>query len=129
MEISLTGGQVERLANIARSALPNESCAFLLGKNDKVVEILPMRNNDESQVSFSVEPQEVLWAYDLAESKMLHVIGIFHSHPAKPSPSRTDLKFMEINPVVWLIYSSTERRFSAYVYDSEVKDVAIKITV
>lgn len=129
MEISLTGGQVERLANIARSALPNESCAFLLGKNDKVVEILPMRNNDESQVSFSVEPQEVLRAYDLAESKMLHVIGIFHSHPAKPSPSRTDLKFMEINPVVWLIYSSTERRFSAYVYDGEVKDVAIKITV
>jgi len=129
MEISLTGGQVERLANIARSALPNESCAFLLGKNDKVVEILPMRNNDESQVSFSIEPQEVLRAYDLAESKMLHVIGIFHSHPAKPSPSRTDLKFMEINPVVWLIYSSTERRFSAYVYDSEVKNVAIKITV
>lgn len=129
MEISLTAGQVERLANIARSALPNESCAFLLGKNDKVVEILPMRNNDESQVSFSIEPQEVLRAYDLAESKMLHVIGIFHSHPAKPSPSITDLKFMEINPVVWLIYSSTERRFSAYVYDSEVKDVAIKITV
>ena len=129
MEISLTGGQVERLANLARSALPNESCAFLLGKNDKVVEILPMRNNDESQVSFSIEPQEVLRAYDLAESKMLHVIGIFHSHPAKPSPSRTDLKFMEINPVVWLIYSSTERRFSAYVYDSEVKNVAIKITV
>jgi len=128
MEISLTGGQVERLTNIARSALPNESCAFLLGKNDKVVEILPMRNNDESQVSFSIEPQEVLRAYDLAESKMLCVIGIFHSHPAKPSPSRTDLKFMEINPVVWLIYSSTERRFNAYVYDSEVKDVAIKIT-
>ena len=128
MEISLTAGQIGELSTLAKSSLPNESCAFLLGKNDNVVEILPMRNSDESTFSFSIEPQEVLRAYDLAESKKLHVIGIFHSHPAKPAPSSTDKRFMEINPVVWLIYSTTEQRFKAFVYGSDIMEVAVKIT-
>lgn len=128
MEISLTAGQIERLASLAKDVLPNESCAFLLGRNDRVVEILPMRNADESAVTFSIEPQELLRAYDLAEGKKLQVIGIFHSHPARPAPSSTDRKFMEINPVVWLIYSTTEQKFKAYIYDSDVREVAVKIT-
>ena len=128
MEISLTAAQVEELTNIAKEALPNESCAFLLGSGDKVVEIIAMRNADESQVSFSIEPQQVLHAYKLAESKKLQVIGIFHSHPARPAPSGTDKKFMEINPVVWLIYSTTEHRFKAYVYDSAVREVELRFT-
>ena len=128
MHISLTAGQIEQLANIAKGALPNESCAFLLGKDDRVSEILTMRNADESKISFSIEPQELLRAYDLAESKKLQVIGIFHSHPARPVPSGTDRKFMEINPVVWLIYSTTEHNFKAYVYENDVVEVAVKIT-
>lgn len=128
MEISLTARQVEELINIAKGALPNESCAFLLGRSDRVIEIMPMRNAEESEVSFSIEPQQVLHAYELAESKKLQVIGIFHSHPARPAPSGTDRKFMEINPVVWLIYSTTENRLKAYVYDIDVREVALKIT-
>jgi len=128
MEISLAPTQIEQLARLARSSLPNESCAFLLGKNDRVVEILPMQNADQSAISFSIEPEEVLRAYDIAETKKLQVIGIFHSHPARPAPSNTDKKFMEINPVVWLIYSTTEQEFKAYVYDSDVREVAVKIT-
>ncbi|HEV8404661.1 MAG TPA: M67 family metallopeptidase [Nitrososphaera sp.] len=128
MEISLATGQVEQLTSLARDSLPNESCAFLLGRNDVVLEILPMQNADQSAMSFSIEPQEVLRAYDFAESKKLFVIGIFHSHPVNPTPSSTDRKFMEINPVVWLIYSTTEQKFKAYVYDSDVKEVAVRIT-
>ncbi|HEX7033662.1 MAG TPA: M67 family metallopeptidase [Nitrososphaera sp.] len=131
--ISLTAGQVEEITKIARDAFPNESCAFLLGENDvttttvKVAEILPMQNADKSQVSFSIEPQEVLSAYALAEKKKLQVIGIFHSHPGRPEPSSTDKKFMEINPVVWLIYSTTEHRLKAYIYDSDVREVVVKV--
>ena len=128
MEISLAPTQIEQLTRLARSSLPNESCAFLLGKKDRVVEILAMQNADQSAISFSIEPQDVLRAYDVAESKKLQVIGIFHSHPARPAPSNTDKKFMEINLVVWLIYSTTEQKFKAYVYDSDVREVAVKIT-
>jgi proteasome lid subunit RPN8/RPN11 len=126
--ISLTAGQIEELVSIAKDVLPDESCALLLGENNAVVEILPMRNVDESPVTFSIESTELVDAYNLAESKGLQVIAIFHSHPAQPSPSSTDIKFMEINPVVWLIYSTTERQLKAYVYDDYVKEVTIKIT-
>jgi [CysO sulfur-carrier protein]-S-L-cysteine hydrolase len=125
--IALTAAQLAQLASLAKNSLPSESCAFLLGKGDRVVEVLPMQNADESAVTFSIEPSELLQAYDLAESKKLQVIGIFHSHPAKPAPSSTDKKFMEINPVVWLIYSTTEGQFKAYLYDDTVKEVAVKI--
>jgi proteasome lid subunit RPN8/RPN11 len=101
---------------------------LLLGENDAVAEILPMRNVDESPLTFSIESTELVDAYNLAESKGLQVIAIFHSHPAQPSPSSTDIKFMEINPVVWLIYSTTEWQLKAYVYDEYVKEVTIKIT-
>jgi proteasome lid subunit RPN8/RPN11 len=56
------------------------------------------------------------------------VIGIFHSHPAKPAPSSTDIKFMEINPVAWLIYSITEHKLKAFVYDGGVQEVTLKVT-
>ncbi|HVD20468.1 MAG TPA: M67 family metallopeptidase [Nitrososphaera sp.] len=126
--ISLTAGQTAELVSIAKDAFPDESCALLLGENNAVVEILPMRNIDESPVTFSMESTELMDAYNLAESKGLQVIAIFHSHPAQPSPSSSDIKFMEINHVVWLIYSTTEWRLKAYVYDDYVKEVTIKIS-
>jgi [CysO sulfur-carrier protein]-S-L-cysteine hydrolase len=126
--ISLTQLQIDELVRVANVVLPDESCALLLGQNDRVLEILPMRNADESSITFSIDPDELLRAYDVAESKGLEVIAVFHSHPSRPSPSSTDRKFMEINPVVWLIYSTTEHTLKAYVYRRDVEDVAIKIT-
>ena len=38
----------------------------------------------------------------------IEVIGIFHSHPNSDAfPSKTDKKFMQSNPVVWIIYSES----------------------
>jgi [CysO sulfur-carrier protein]-S-L-cysteine hydrolase len=126
--ILLTSGQIDELTRIAKDMLPDESCALLLGENNEVVKILPMRNADESPVTFSIEPTELLHAYDLAQSGGLDIIAIFHSHPGKPSPSGTDRKFMEINPVTWLIFSTTEWQLKAYIYDDDVKQVPIRIT-
>ena len=128
--IFLTAAQLTKLVEVAKDALPNESCAFLLGHNYKVVEILPMRNIDESSITFSIEPAELIQAYNLAESKGMQVIAIFHSHPAKAWPSSTDIKFMEINPVVWVIYSTTESQLKGFVYDEDesIKEIDIRIT-
>lgn len=127
--ISLTAAHIRRLIGIAKEALPNESCAFLLGHNYEVAEILPMRNTDESPVTFSVEPAELIQVYNLAESKGMQVIAIFHSHPAKAWPSSTDIKFMEINPVVWVIYSTTESQLKGFIYDDDelIKEIDIRI--
>lgn len=130
LKIVLTSEQFTRLAKYAKEALPNESCAFLIGSSNEstVTEILFMKNVDSSPYSFSIEPSELLDAYDKAEKKGLDVIGIFHSHPGKPSPSTTDMKYMEINPVIWLIYSTTEARFEAYLSERDVIKCDVIIT-
>jgi proteasome lid subunit RPN8/RPN11 len=127
--IFLTAAQLTKLLEVAKDALPNESCAFLLGHNDRVAKILPMRNIDESPVTFSIEPTDLIYAYNLAESKGMDVIAIFHSHPAKAWPSTTDMKFMEINPVIWVIYSTTQNQLKAFVYDDDdfIKEIDIRI--
>ena len=127
--IFLSAAHIRRLIGIAKEALPNESCAFLLGHNYEVAEILPMRNIDESPITFSIEPAELIQAYNLAESKGMQVIAIFHSHPAKAWPSSTDIKFMEVNPVVWVIYSTTESQLKGFIYDDDelIKEIDIRI--
>jgi proteasome lid subunit RPN8/RPN11 len=92
-----------------------------------VTDIFPLKNAELSPYSFRVEPSELIEAYETAERKGLQVIGIFHSHPGKPSPSSTDLKYMEINPVVWLIYSSTDKKFDAYIFDGEARKVQVLV--
>jgi proteasome lid subunit RPN8/RPN11 len=128
--VTLTPLQIEELIKIAKDALPNECCAFLLGEHNddgKVAIILRMRNIDESPVSFSIDPAELLNAYILADTKGMEITAIFHSHPAKASPSSTDMKYMQINPVAWVIYSTTENEIRAFIYENEdIKEIGIK---
>jgi proteasome lid subunit RPN8/RPN11 len=130
--ISLTAKQVKELVKIAKDAFPNECCAFLLGDSndcEKVETIIPMQNIDKSPVSFSIDPAELLNAYNLAFSKGMEVCAIFHSHPTKASPSSIDIKYMQINPVIWLIYSTTEYEIRAFVYEDDdiIREIAINI--
>ena len=65
-------------------------------------------------------------AYQTAENKGLDIIGIFHSHPNSIAvPSETDKKFMQSNPVTWVIYSGIERNFHAFILESKVKEIEI----
>lgn len=127
MHITIKARQLAELEDLAKQSLPNESCALLLGKETNVVEVLPVANAGLSEVSFSIPSEELITAYKLAESKNLEVIGIFHSHPSSPAPSRTDEKYMEINPVVWLIYSTTQNRFGAWIFDDRVREVKMDV--
>jgi [CysO sulfur-carrier protein]-S-L-cysteine hydrolase len=122
----LTQFQLERLASLARDSLPNESCALLLGNNTnkeneiQVKETLSMKNSDASPTTrFRIDSQELINGYLRAEKMGLNVVGIFHSHPAQPIPSSTDKIFMEINPVVWLIYSTLTNESRAYIFEQE----------
>ena len=127
--------QVERLACLARDSLPNESCALLLGnytnkENEiQVIETLPMKNSDALPTTrFRIDSQELINGYLRAEKMGLNVVGIFHSHPAPPIPSSTDKIFMEINPVVWLIYSTLTNESRAYIYEQKkVREVRLRV--
>jgi len=130
LSITLTQNQLAQLEKHARESLPNESCAFLLGSCTEQVaisEVMVVKNAQADRVSFSVPADELLKAYKTAEEKKLQVVGIFHSHPARPEPSSTDARFMEINPVVWVIYSTTENRFAAWILEDSMRPVEIVV--
>jgi [CysO sulfur-carrier protein]-S-L-cysteine hydrolase len=128
----LTQLQLERLASLARNSLPNESCALLLGNNTKeneikVIDTLSMKNSDASPMKFRIESQELINGYLTAKKRNLNVVGIFHSHPAPAVPSSKDKIFMEINPVVWLIYSTLTNQYRAYIFEHSVREVQLRV--
>ena len=131
----LTQFQIERLSSLAKDSLPNESCALLLGNNTnkeneiQVIETLSMKNSDASPTTrFRIDSQELINGYLRAENMGLNVIGIFHSHPAPPFPSSTDKIFMEINPIVWLIYSTLTNESKAYIFEQKkIREVRLSV--
>ena len=71
--------------------------------------------------SFSIDPEiqySLLMDADIRGESM---VGIFHSHPAPPRPSQSDMKNMQLNPVVWLIASNTTGEWVTRAYILENK--------
>ena len=131
LELVLTKKQKEILVNHAQSNFPNESCALLFGTEESeictVKDIFLAKNTDDSPINFTISNEELLQGYQEAEQKKLGVIGIFHSHPhSEAIPSLTDKKFMGINPVIWVI-SNKHDEFMAYILESSVIQVPVKI--
>ncbi len=130
MKLVLTEEQRDFLFKEAMDKKPNESCALLFGntENDKLVvrDVFLAKNIDESPINFTISNQQLILGYKEAEEKKLEVIGIFHSHPdSEPYPSETDKKFMEINPVPWVIFSNITQSFKAYMFESKVIEIPI----
>lgn len=123
--ILLLHDHIDILAKHAKDVSPNESCAILFGKIEKdhfrVKDIFLTKNVENSPVNFTISNDELIKGYQEAEKRKLDIVGIFHSHPASEAyPSVTDQKFMEINPVPWVIFSNKNKQFKAYVFDSKV---------
>lgn len=132
MEISFTKKQKEILINHAQSNFPNESCALLFGTDDSgictVKDVFLAENIEKSPINFIISNEELLLGYKEAEQKKLDVIGIFHSHPhSEAIPSLTDKEFMVGNPVIWVIFSNKHNEFKAYILESNVVQVSLKI--
>jgi len=132
LQIVFSQDQIDILVTHARNNIPNESCAVLFGKikNDHftVKDIFLTKNTQESPVNFTISNEELIKVYEEAEKSQLDVIGIFHSHPDSSAyPSLTDQKYMEINPVPWIIFSNKNEEIKAYVFDSKIISVDVAI--
>ena len=130
--IVLTQKEKDKLVAHAIKQQPSESCAMLLGKKVgdtwNVKEVFLTQNIDNSQTSFTISPEELLKRYQLAEKMNQELVGIFHSHPNSDAiPSSTDKKFMENNPVPWIIFSGANNNLKAYLLDSNIIEIPIKI--
>jgi len=126
----LTEAQRQLLSRESTSNSPNEACALLFGKkeNDKLIvrDVFLSKNVEESPVNFTISNEQLILGYKEAEEKGLDVIGIFHSHTnSEPYPSVTDKKFMEINPVAWVIFSVITKSFKAFMFESKIIEIPI----
>jgi [CysO sulfur-carrier protein]-S-L-cysteine hydrolase len=129
--VILNSIQYNNLVALAKNTLPNESCAILVGKTSEkdvyIINSISMGNSDLSRITFSIDPQQLIEIYQTVEKQNMHVVGIFHSHPAEPMPSSIDKKFMEINPVVWIIYSTITHESRAYIFEEKLVEVQMHI--
>ena len=125
-KIILSQSDKKILSEYSENQKPNESCALLFGKDNKVSELFLTKNIEESPVNFTISNKQLIEGYKIAEEKKVEVIGIFHSHPNSDAfPSNTDKKFMQSNPVAWVIYSGINKNFKAYFLESEIKEIPI----
>ena len=130
--IVLTQKEKNELVTHAIEQQPSESCAMLLGEKIdgawNVKEVFLTENIDKSQTNFTISPEELLKGYQLAEKMHLELVGVFHSHPNSDAiPSSTDKKFMQNNPVPWIIFSGVNNSLKAYLLDSDLVEISIKI--
>jgi [CysO sulfur-carrier protein]-S-L-cysteine hydrolase len=133
--INISREHMRQLTEQAEDGYPKEVCALLegniignridLSQTANVVGIIPMRNSDESVHTFRIDPSDLIRAYEVISARNLEVIGIFHSHSSEAFPSSTDMKYMEINPVVWLIYSTQSHSSAAFIHSDKVKKVVL----
>ena len=126
-KIRLSQSNKKFLAEYSENQKPNESCAILFGKGEQVLDLFLTENIEKSQVNFTVSSKQLIEGYKVAEEREMEVIGIFHSHPNSDAfPSDTDKKFMQINPVAWVIYSGINKNFRAYFFESDVVEILIE---
>ena len=127
----VTKRQLNALKDLALYHMPNEACSLLLGISSHykflVKELYHMRNIDLSETAFKMGLPDLISAYKYSSERKLNVIGVFHSHFLGTTPSKKDLTYMELNPVVWLIYSVGEYKFGAYKMNSTLEKVPLNI--
>ena len=132
-DLQISEAFLNRLHNHAETHLPLETVALFFGEiSDTSVcvnRIELMENKSTAKyTTFSVDPEEEYQLLVEAEERGESLVGIFHSHPAPPEPSQTDLRNMRLNPVVWLIASKQSGNWISKAFVLE-NGTAIEITI
>ncbi len=106
--------EYEAILNHGVTGLPNEACGLIGGIIDREVKIVKevylLRNLDESNEHFTMDPAEQLAAVKDLRKKGYVLIGNFHSHPETPSrPSEEDIRLAYDPNASYLILSLMHR--------------------
>jgi proteasome lid subunit RPN8/RPN11 len=129
-QLILSKDQWQEMLDHVRQHVPMEACGLLAGKQDRVAKVIPVWNQLQSPVRFSMDPYEQLKAFDWIESNGLELIGIFHSHPAGPETvSETDIAEAAYH-VVHMIWSQDEGIWQAHgfwIENGRVTEVSLQI--
>ena len=85
---------LEEIFSESRKRFPEEACGFVLGKNGKWEEVVPVKNiqNElhtkdpkryprDARIAYTIDPKEMEGVQKKAALKKVDVVSIFHSHP------------------------------------------------
>lgn len=133
-EIHISQHDLMLLHKHAESNLPQEAVALIFGtiaENIVHANRVELMENESktNRTAFSVNPEIEYQLLIEADEQGESLVGIYHSHPAPPAPSKTDLRNMRLNQVVWLISSKLTGDWITKAYillGDNVDEVSIK---
>jgi proteasome lid subunit RPN8/RPN11 len=83
-----------------------ETCGYLAGKDGRVTQCYPVRNDDQAEEHFTFNPEEQLSAAANAEQEGLDIIALYHSHPIGLAwPSAEDVRLAFDPSLLYVIIS------------------------
>jgi [CysO sulfur-carrier protein]-S-L-cysteine hydrolase len=108
--IEIPAGIRDTMVEHAFRELPNEACGLLAGPDGKVEGFFPMRNADESPMTYRLDAKEQLKVFNEIEEKNWNLLAIFHSHThTEAYPSETDRRQAFYPEAHYLLVSLTDR--------------------
>jgi proteasome lid subunit RPN8/RPN11 len=97
--LSISKELLDHIHEHGEQAYPEEGAGFLLGKDGRVENVLPLPNAREQEARhnrFLITPEAYLNAELTADRLGLSLIGVFHSHPDHPNrPSEYDREWAQ----------------------------------
>ena len=128
--LTLTRDHWQQMRDHVDQEVPLEACGLLAGRQDRVEEVILVRNQAQSPVRFVMDPYEQLHAFQRIDANGQALLGIFHSHPAGPeTASPTDIAEAAYE-VVHVIWSRTPVAWQArgfWIENSRAAEVALQI--
>lgn len=95
--LHLSPDHLNRIVAQGLEGKPLEICGLLAGHTDgvaaRVAEVFPIESDDKSELTYAMNPLQMMRAERQARERGLQIVGIYHTHPATvPYPSKTDVE-------------------------------------
>lgn len=104
--IRLPRALCEEMLAQCRREYPKEACGMLAGSGGVVRQVYPMRNVDESPISYAMDPLEQLRVMKRMRAQGEELLAIYHSHTASAAyPSPVDVKLATYPEVSYVLVS------------------------
>lgn len=124
----LSAGHRDALLAHARDGMPQEICGLIASENGRVCKLYPVPNiAKRPRVSYYMDPEVQLQAFDDIDANGWELLAIYHSHPYGPDvPSRSDIAQSYYPDTVYVIISPPSVR-GFYIREGDYQEVSIHI--
>jgi proteasome lid subunit RPN8/RPN11 len=128
--LTLSKGHWQQMVDHVEQHAPLEACGLLAGKNNRVENVIFVRNQAQSPVRFVMDPYEQLQAFEWIDANGLDLLGIFHSHPAGPemvSPTDVAEAAYAVTHIIWSQTQGLWQAHGFWIENGNATEVSLKI--